>query len=193
MQSRWGYFCCKPIPRFSGYLIRAGEIGLPPPRSICTWHLSRITGDVSHGRSNWKPRLLEPRLNTSWCVLYGSQAQRGRGARGPGADTNPENCAPLGLCSPLPPGLVPLRATGCAPPGKAALGQPGHTLPFDLFPPDCVTLWAGFFFSLLNLASMEVSTLLQISCLYLSHLIIISPGKKKEPLKCQGKESQAGF
>lgn len=35
---------------------------------------------------------------------------------------------------------------------------------------------------------MEVSTLLQISCLYLSHLIIKSPGREEwDFVKCQGK------
>lgn len=57
--------------------------------------------------------------------------------------------------------------------GKEPFTNPVMGLPFDLFPPDCVTLWAGVFFMVFffclfcNLVYMKVSTLLQISCLYL--------------------------
>lgn len=148
---------------------------------------------MSCGRSgNWKPRLLEPRLNTSRCVLYRSQAERGRGSGALKQTRTLRTALPSASAHHFLPDWSHSEGQDVHCLGKQPLASPVTRCPLISSHQTVLLCGLAFFFPLLNLASMEVSTLLQISCLYLSHLIIISPGKK-ELLKCQGKESQAGF
>lgn len=163
-----------------------------PLRSISTWHLSRITGTLAAVGVVTVNRASQSPVWTQADVSLSFRAQR----QAPGVlRRTPENCTPSASAHHFLPDWASSEKAGCGLPGKAALSQPSHTLPFDLFPPDCVTLWAVFFSPLIWHPWKLVLNYRFPAFISLNYNISWEegfyemPGKGAEPIK----ESQAGF
>lgn len=129
-------------------MILAGEIGLLPFQVYLYLTSFQDHGGRELWRSgNWKPRrLLEPRLNTSRCVLYRSQAKRGRGSRALKQTRTLRTALPSASAHHFLPDWSHSEGQDVHCLGKQPLASPVTRCPRDLFPPDCVTLWLASFF-----------------------------------------------